>query len=253
MSTHLSGVIPTPTGSLSWVVQSYTSPSLAKGSSFPEWLSSEEGDYWATLKTEKRRRDWALGRRTGKRLVIEFLKERTGRLFADDQVVIMPHGDGWPLVAIPALNEKSPPITLSISHSHEYVFCAVMEGPEKPLGVDIEKIEPRTAAFIEDYFTLAEQTFLNSVTTTSVATTQLDTTVNTIWSGKEAALKAIRRGLAEDTRTVSSLPHPSLTDETEWLPMRIVWNNIRHERPKPELGGLWRTIDGFVLTIAYAV
>ena len=75
--------------------------------------------------------------------------------------------------------------------------------------------------------------------------------VNAIWSGKEAALKAIRRGLAEDTRLVSCLPHPALDESARWWLLRFVWHEERADRNLPRLTGRWRRHGDFVLTLAF--
>ena len=78
---------------------------------------------------------------------------------------------------------------------------------------------------------------------------QQPTLANAIWSGKEAALKAIRRGLAEDTRLVTCLPAEQ--EETDgWRPLYYRWEAV--ERGLPALTGRWREGDGFVMTLAVA-
>lgn len=196
---------------------------------------------------DKRRRDWALGRRTAKQLLLELVLDRLGWRLTHDQITILPHADGWPIASMSSLGDSAPAVTLSISHSHERAFCAVLEERDQLLGADIELVESRSDAFVKEYFTSLEQQFL-----AAAPSDQVDALTNAIWSGKEAALKAIRRGLAEDTRLVSCLPHPAMSADAEWLPMRVVWNKERIERPMPDLSGRWRRIDSFVLTLAYA-
>jgi len=242
----LFGVIPTATGPLRWLTQHGNSLSQSADDSLPSWLSREEAQYWRTLKADKRRRDWAHGRRTAKQLLADLVLDRTGRRLTNDEITILPHTDGWPVVTMPVLGDGAPAITLSISHSHERTFCGLMEGHDRALGADVERIEPRSAAFAKEYFTPLEQRFL-----AAAPQDQIDALTNAIWSGKEAALKAIRRGLAEDTRIVSCLPHPHMGTAAEWLPLRIVWDEERAGRPLPELAGRWRAMDGFVLTLAF--
>lgn len=201
--------------------------------------------FWKALKTDKRRHDWQLGRRAAKQLIANFAGENSGRPLSLDQITILPHADGWPIVTLPP-ETNVPAITLSISHSQDAAFCAVVESAECPLGADIEVNEARSAGFAEEYFTQMETRFL-----AAAPPEQRGTLTNAIWSGKEAALKAIRRGLAEDTRIVSCLPHPAMTGAPEWLPMRIVWNDERVERPMPLLSGRWRFMDQFVMTLVY--
>lgn len=169
-----------------------------------------------------------------------------GQEIALDAITILPHADGWPIVTLPH-HDNLPPLALSLSHSRDRAFCAAVWGADRFVGADIEFIEPRPTAFPDEYFTPIEQQFL-----AAAPPEQRTALINAIWSGKEAALKAIRRGLAEDTRLVSCLPHPQMAGATEWLPMRITWDNRRHDGPMPSLAGLWRAHDNFVMTLAFA-
>lgn len=246
MKGNLNGVLPTAVGSLRWLVMGDRDlywPPVGP----PEWLNPDEAGIWQALRSDKRRHDWLLGRRTAKQLVMDLIFEGSGRQLSLEDIVILPHEDGWPIVTIPTLGDDAPVISLSISHSRDRALCAAVEDKDRPLGVDIEFIEPRSVAFVEEYYTQLEQRFLSAA-----PVEQLDVLTNAIWSGKEAALKAIRRGLAEDTRIVSCLPHPQMDTPTEWLPMRIEGNKERIERRMPDLSGRWRRIDSFVLTLVYA-
>jgi 4'-phosphopantetheinyl transferase len=245
MMDEMGGVLSTPLGAVRWLALRRDASLVADGTP-PHWLHADEVATWRALKTDKRRGDWLLGRRTAKQLVAELVNEKTGRLLPHDQIAILPHADGWPIVALPALT-GAPAVTLSISHSHGRAFCAAIKDEDRLLGADIEFNEPRSTGFVGEYFTPLEQEYL-----AAAPPEQFVTLTNAIWSGKEAALKAIRRGLAEDTRIVSCLPHPLMTTIAEWLPMRIAWNPVRNERPLPGLTGYWRLNDGFVMALAIA-
>mgnify|MGYP003618883148 CR=1 FL=1 len=236
------GILPAGGESVYWLVQS---EQVWGASHAPHYLSAAEWAYCSALKSDKRRRDWLLGRHAAKEVVADLMHHRTGRRTTLDQIIILPHADGWPMVSLP--DDNQPALTLSISHSHNYAFCAAVARPEYPLGADIEFVEPRSEAFIADYFTPREREFL-----AAAPPEQRAVLANAIWSGKEAALKAIRRGLAEDTRVVSCLPHPLMGDEDDWLPMPIIWNGDETAPARPALGGYWRMSGGFVLAIAVA-
>ena len=94
-------------------------------------------------------------------------------------------------------------------------FCALTFGEGRPLGCDLEVIEPRSPGFVADYFTADERALM-----AAAPDEQHPTLANAIWSGKEAALKAIRRGLAEDTRLVTCLPEMA-EDYDGWRPLRL--------------------------------
>jgi 4'-phosphopantetheinyl transferase len=241
-----SGVITVPQGFLRWLVlRARQNDPLAPGAP-PDFLHPTEIEHWETLKVDKRRREWTLGRRAAKELIVEQIREMTGRRLDLAQIAIIPHAHGWPIVTLPG-QAGVPAITLSISHSKEMVFCAATEGANRLLGADIEAIEPRAAAFAEEYFTPLENRFL-----AAVPAEQATTLITAVWSGKEAALKAIRRGLAEDTRLVSCLPHPIMDGEADWLPMRIEWAAERATSPMPPLRGYWRLEGEYVMTLAFA-
>ena len=203
-------------------------------------LSPAEATAYAALRTAKRRHDWLLGRRVAKRLVQASVAARTGQTLALNEIVILSHADGWPQVSLPAAAAAGP-LTLSISHSHKRAFCALVWG-NRPLGCDLEFIEPRSAGFVADYFTLSEREHLAAATLTDHPTL-----ANAIWSGKEAALKAIRRGLAEDTRLVSCLPGQA-AEAGGWRTLSYRWETPA--RALPPLLGWWRAWDGFVMTLA---
>ena len=204
-------------------------------------LGPQEHAAYAALRTAKRRGDWLLGRRVAKRLLHAALSARLGSAPPLREIVILPHPDGWPQVALPTLATAAPPLRLSISHSHDRAFCALTLA-DVPLGGDLELIEPRSPGFVADYFTAAERELMAAAPPDRQATL-----ANAIWSGKEAALKAIRRGLAEDTRLVSCLPG---TDGAAagWRPLVYHWTAAG--RALPSLTGCWREADGFVLTLA---
>lgn len=244
MIDHSTGVFPTSHGAVHWLMLRGSHLELGSDST-PAWLHSSEIPVWKSLHHDKRRRDWQLGRLAAKQLVQALIEEKTGLDLALDLICILPHEGGWPRVTLPLLGSAAPEVTLSISHSREWAFCAAMEGSDRPLGADLEWIEPRSTGFAEEYFTSLEREFL-----AASPVDQQHQLTNAIWSGKEAALKAIRRGLAEDTRLVSCLPHPVNTDYPAWLPMRIEWNSDSVERSLPVLAGRWRTIGEFVLTLA---
>ena len=208
----------------------------------PSLLSRDEAAHLATLRTPKRRHDWLLGRRVAKRLIRGALTARMGDAPPLSEIIVLPHPDGWPRVSLPALGPDAPPLTLSISHSRDRAFCALVWGDDQPLGADIEAIEPRSPGFVADYFTATERALV-----AATPDDQQPTLANAIWSGKEAALKAIRRGLAEDTRLVTCLP--SMAEEQDgWRRLGYTWEAI--ERGLPSLTGCWRETDGFVMTLA---
>lgn len=243
-SDETRGTLPTPSGPLYWLTLAEDAAVGGHDATVAAWLTAGELAHWDSLRTEKRRGDWLMGRYAAKRLITGVVEAIEGRRLSLNQISILPHPDGWPIVTLP---DGSPPLSLSISHVHSRAFCAVMVGEQQLLGADVEAITPRSPAFVDDYFTALEREFL-----AATPPAQNAALVNAIWSGKEAALKAIRRGLAEDTRIVSCLPHPLMDGQTDWLPLRMKWLTGPSAHPMPPLGGLWRREGHFVLTLAYS-
>jgi len=157
-----------------------------------DWLSENESARLSSFRFAKRRADWRLGRWTAKRAVAANL-----RLPDDDrtfkQIEIIPASTGQPEVT---LSDHPGRVPISISHRGGFALCAVALG-EVELGCDLEIIEPRSDAFIVDYFTQDEQKLI--VKTTGQERSLL---VSLLWSAKESALKALHVGLRADTRSV---------------------------------------------------
>lgn len=237
---------------IDWLVQTAAPGSgLARGIAPAGLLAPVEQERLDGLRSDKRRRDWLLGRWTAKRLLQRSLAVRTGDTLPLDALTVLSTPDGAPLTLLAG---RSAP-ALSISHSRDRALCALSWWPGLALGADIEAVEPRAPVFVADYFNPTERALIERA-----PTTLHDTLITTVWSAKEAALKALRLGLTVDTRSITCLPGqvacpttrsnspaPRGADSAHWLPLTItcapdlaggVWN------------GWWRLDQGFVLTIA---
>lgn len=157
-----------------------------------DWLTGDEAVRLAGFRFARRRDDWRLGRWTAKRAVAATLT------LPDDprslqQIEIIPATTGQPEVT---LHGRAETVTISISHRNGIAICAVAMGNTN-LGCDLEIIEPRSDAFISDYFTAAEQRLI-----AQASGDQRPLLACLLWSAKESALKALRVGLRSDARTV---------------------------------------------------
>lgn len=168
-------------------------PELMHGSAPVELLSDPERSVASRLRFGDRRRDWILGRIAAKSLVCAWLADR-GRIVAPSAVTIEPSPDGSPRVRI---GRDLAPLTVSLSHRRALCVCILTEGQEVPLGVDLELCEPRSHAFVEDFFTAAEAAAVAGIPPDVRARIVAST-----WTVKEAVLKALRLGLRADTRRV---------------------------------------------------
>ena len=226
-----------------WLTQTHTElPTPARANEMGGYLTEEEERRFLTLRTEKRRDDWLLGRWTAKRLLQTVIWERNGTSLPLDLITITNDKDGVPAYRLP-MDDRN--FSISISHSHGRAFVAAIEKPDAPIGADLERIAARPEGFVETYFTTEEQTAV-----LQCASEELQHTLTTaIWSAKEAALKALHLGLSVDTLAVCCLIEPIVQLPPDWLPFAVVCDNGRLPQPAPPLMGWWRVEDEFVLTV----
>jgi 4'-phosphopantetheinyl transferase len=198
------------------------------------WLAPEEAAYLAGLRFPKRHADWRLGRYAAKRALAAYL-HRSGddRSLAALAVRAAPDGapeaflDGVPL-----------PLVLSLSHRDGLALC-VLTPAGTALGCDLEKVEPRSAAFVADYFTPAERDAV-----AAAPETERPVLANLVWAAKECVLKALRTGLRTDTRAVEVEVSP-FPAASAWRPMAA-----RYVPDGRCFEGWWRSRGEHVLAVA---
>ena len=198
------------------------------------WLSESESALVDCLHIPKRRADWRLGRWTAKQAVsLYFNLPRKEQALA--AVELRPAPSGSPEAFI---HGRAAPVQLSLSHSHGCGLCAIARlGVE--VGCDLETVEPRSPAFLADYFTTEEQEL---VARTPVA--RRDRLLTLLWSAKESTLKALRCGLRADTRSVNvASAYFQHTRGEEWSPVFATHINGR------DFSGRWRISRDLVRTI----
>lgn len=201
--------------------------------------------------------------------------ERTpAALLPAEQPVLVPliaEAGRRPGELVPAALGVRLPLSLSISHSGDTAFCALHPlndgGVRKSapslslaqLGADIEAVEPRSALFLQQFFSTVEVDLVEQA-----ASEQRNVLATAIWSAKEAVLKALRLGLTVDTRRVVCLPtrpsYPGSPEAQAWLAVEIKCDptllQLYAERARQDpaealtLAGWWRTANGYVLTLA---
>jgi 4'-phosphopantetheinyl transferase len=224
--------------SLAWLQQASRDVPAAD-----DWLSPSELAVLARSAVPKRREEWRLGRWTAKRALLL----GGARLFRSLKLPTI-NGDrsAWPRVEVKAAADGAPeafldgarlPLRLSITHRAGLAACLV--APEDvAAGCDMERVEPRDEAFVNDYFTPAERGVVAAAPPESRAET-----VTLIWSAKESALKALRVGLRADTRDV----------EVRLLPWQRKdgWTGLAvYDRPHGRLlPGWWRVAGSNVITL----
>jgi 4'-phosphopantetheinyl transferase len=198
-----------------------------------DWLSAAEAATLAAMRFEKRRADWRLGRWTAKLAVSAYLNIPGDSL---RQLEIRPELSGAPAVW---LRDRPAPVTISLSHRDGAAICTVAE-PGVSLGCDLEVVEPRSSAFLADYFTQEEQAFVEQA-----PASDRPRLLALLWSAKESALKALRVGLRLDTRCVVVSALNALdpnTCDSEWRPLEI-------SCPRKRFSGWWRHTGQVVRTV----
>ena len=117
-------------------------------------------------------------------------------------------------------------------------------------------VEPRSEAFVADYFTVEEQA---RVAQASAGNRNRIATL--LWSAKESALKALRAGLRLDTRSVIVNPFVTSFDLNGWSPLSIRYAGDCSPKDRYNGGrdsgdqvfhGWWKTLDNIVRTVVAA-
>jgi 4'-phosphopantetheinyl transferase len=128
-------------------------------------------------------------------------------------------------------------VSLSLSHSGGVGFAVAVREIVR-LGCDVEVVADRSDAFLQDYFTEAEWSWVQA------ADEGRDRRAMVVWSAKESALKALGEGLRLDTRAVEVTVPAWIADQpTSWLPLSV-------RTPGGErFPGYWCPAGDFVWTI----
>ena len=190
-----------------------------------DWMAAGERDRAAAMAIPWRREDFVLGRWAAKRLLSAVLGCAPG---AAMEIRAAPSGR-------PEAFLDGQPLRLSLSISHrEGLALAAIDDAGGPLGADLEAVEPRSDAFVRDYFTRSE--------IAAVAAGERNLLANLIWSAKESALKALGVGLTLDTREVEVELAPG--SGTGWRAFQV--------HGAAEWGGWWRSDGAHILTLVGA-
>jgi 4'-phosphopantetheinyl transferase len=199
------------------------------------WLHPAERADLARLRAPRRRRDFRLGRFAARRALarLEECDADTGAWRYEVRRaaggVPLPFRDGAPLG-----------VTLSITHSDGWAAAGVLAGGGR-LGCDLERIEPRSAAFVADYFTAGERELLAAAHDAP----DRDLRATLVWSAKEAVMKALGEGLRLPPVAVSVSPSLDTASAAGWRRF-----SVRLPQAATELAGSWRDLGGLLLTVA---
>jgi len=201
------------------------------------WLSPREQAALAAIRYTKRHVEFLTRRWTAKRALAGVL-QRDGDDDALARIEIANHPGGAPFVVV---DGRQAPVEVSISDRAGWAVCLVAPQADAggALGIDLEIVEPRSDAFVEDFFTAPERDYVRALP----AGTPRDEAANLIWSAKEAALKVLKVGLRADTREVEvEIDRQRRADG--WAALRVT------ARGGATFPGWWRRDGVFLLTIA---
>ena len=219
-----------------------------------QWLSAKEETRLSGMRFAKRRADWRLGRWTAKHAVAACLGLPTDHPTLAN-LEIRPAPSGAPEAF---LHGQPADIAISLSHRAGTALCTI--GPlGSNFGCDLETIEPRSDAFVADYFTASEQALV-----AQAALPERPLLLALLWSAKESALKALRVGLRLDTRSMCVRPGDAWPQAAErwkqvcasplqsgnsdaWYPTQVRYSGI--DSGMHLFSGWWRFQDGLVRTI----
>ena len=194
------------------------------------WLGPVERGVLRTLRTERRRSDWRLGRWTAKLAVGAWTS------VAPESIEIVAAADGAPEAW---LDGRRLPASVSISHRAGRALAAV-GGAGALVGCDLELVEPRSDAFVREWLGQAEWEML-------AARPQGERALmaNLLWTAKEAAAKVRREGLRLDLRNAVVVQAPETALGGEWRALSVRWGD--GSRPT----SAWtRTEATFVMSVA---
>jgi 4'-phosphopantetheinyl transferase len=193
-----------------------------------DWLGARERALLARLTIPQRRATWRLGRCCAKAAAAAWTGTDPRR------IEVLPARDGAPEVWI---DECPVPVSLSLSHRAGRALALVGDGA-RPLGCDIELVEPRSEAFLRQWLAPAEQQLVAAAADRA----ERDLLANLIWTAKEAAAKARRGGLRLALgRAIVRLEPRS---DGDWSRLQVTWP------AGPPDGGWWRVEEGWVMSVA---
>jgi 4'-phosphopantetheinyl transferase len=194
-----------------------------------DWIDEVEAARFAAMRFTKRRSEAALSRFCAKTTVAMALGRSTDPASLRS-IQIRNARDGAPETQVNGHDGK---LVIAMTDRADWAVAAVVEGRSR-IGCDLELVEPRSEAFVADYFTSTERS-------TVARAAEPALTSNLIWSAKESALKVLRTGLRRDTRTVEVTLGQEPADA--WRTLEVETTEGRR------MWGWWRRYNSFVLTV----
>ncbi len=199
----------------------------------PGWLAPGEAARAGGLRFTKRRTEYLLRRLAAKHAIAAAVGLRPVNTTVLARIEVRNAPSGAPYVLV----DGGPcGLAVSISDRAGWAVCLVGTGLAD-VGCDLELVEPRSAGFVRDFLTAAEQRYV-------AAQPDPDVAANLLWSAKESALKVLRTGLRRDTRSVEVTVHEGQSEGWAPLTVRSVEGTV--------FPGWWRRDGRFLFTVASA-
>lgn len=166
---------------------------LARPSRF---LTGREMEHFRSLSVNRRRIEWLAGRLNLKLLLSKFL----GRGHDFQSFEILPGAAGHPVASLRHGGLMQIPIRngLSLSHREGATASAVSAEPGVEVGIDVELMEARDRAMLDDYFHPSEADLLDALPGRLAPCG-----IALGWSIKESVLKAMGTGLTASAASVA--------------------------------------------------
>ena len=202
--------------------------------SVDDWMEHRELERVAAMKYTKRQSEAKLSRFCAKTTVAMALGRSTD-LRTLRSISISNASDGAPEARV---DDHDGDIVIAMTDRADWAVAAVLAGRDR-VGCDLELVEPRSAAFIDDYFTASERISVRGSAEQHLA-------ANLVWSAKESALKVLRTGLRRDTRSVE-VTYEDGDSAGEWRPLMV------RSMEGQAMPGWWIRYGEFVLTVVAAI
>ena len=170
-----------------------------------QWLSPREQARLAGYRFTKRRVEFLTRRWTAKHAVAGAL-QRQPTWPALAGIEILNHPGGAPYIDVDGRRQA---LEISLSDRAGWAVCVVGAPGSGAIGIDLELVEPRSDAFVGDFFTHHEAALVRGLAVGDAR----DEAANLIWSAKEAGLKVLKVGLRADTRSVEVQLLPGRRDD----------------------------------------
>ncbi len=156
---------------------------------FKRYLNMPEREVYDAI-SPRRKRQWLNGRIAVKDAIRDFIWERQGKFdFFPKELSIKNDEAGKPCVSSHITDTYHHNVQVSIAHKDNYAVAIVSE---KPVGIDIEKIEERSENFVDMTLLDSEVSLIKTGTTCASLHDEL---ITRIWTAKEAVSKKMGTGL----------------------------------------------------------